>query len=119
MSKRIVHMHIRLTVAEKELLMQKAKDTKLTVASYLRNLALNYTVTSKVDREAGHQLTQARGDLGRLGGLFKMWLVENKDSKGNKIGAKSYSDIDKLVDELWEEEQKIMKAIEKVMEVVK
>ncbi len=112
-------MQIRLTPEERAILGTKAKDTKLTVASYLRNLALNYPVTSKVDREAVHQLTQARGDLGRLGGLFKMWLVENKDSNGNKIGAKSYSDINKLVDELWEEEQKIMKAIEKVMEVVK
>lgn len=83
-NKRIVHMHIRLTVSEKEILKQKAKNTRMTVASYLRNLALNYPITSKVDREVVHQLVQIRGDLGRLGGLFKMWLADNKEKKMGK-----------------------------------
>lgn len=47
---------------------------------YLRNIALNYPLASKVDLHAFLELQKSRGDLGRLGGLLKMWLSD-KDRK--------------------------------------
>ena len=40
------------------------------------------------------------GDIGRLGGLFKHWLVRNEDNKANFSNKRTYNDIDEIVDQI-------------------
>ncbi len=59
----------------------KATDAGLTVAEYLRNLGLGYQVPSVVDSRQVDSLLKINGDLGRLGGLIKLWLTNDKRTK--------------------------------------
>ena len=59
----------------------KAADAGLTVAEYLRNLGLGYQVPSIVDSRQVDSLLKINGDLGRLGGLVKLWLTNDKCTK--------------------------------------
>lgn len=74
---------IRLFQNEYEYIMQKAKGYGLTISRYLRDLAMNYPVICIVDQKAAIDMLKIAGDLGRLGGLFKNWLVGNEESKPN------------------------------------
>jgi len=59
----------------------KATDAGLTVAEYLRNLGLGYQVLSIVDSRQVDSLLKINGDLGRLGGLIKLWLTNDKRTR--------------------------------------
>ena len=56
----------------------KAQDAGLTVAEYLRNLGLGYSVPSVIDSRQVDSLLKINGDLGRLGGLIKLWLTNDE-----------------------------------------
>jgi len=59
----------------------KAADAGLTVAEYLRNLGLGYQVPSVIDNRKVDALLKINADLGRLGGLIKLWLTNDKRAK--------------------------------------
>ena len=59
----------------------KAQDAGLTVAEYLRNLGLGYQVPSVIDNRKVDALLKINADLGRLGGLIKLWLTNDKRTK--------------------------------------
>ncbi|MBS0300058.1 MAG: conjugal transfer transcriptional regulator TraJ [Proteobacteria bacterium] len=59
----------------------KATDAGLTVAEYLRNLGLGYQVPSVVDSRQVDALLKINADLGRLGGLIKLWLTNDERTK--------------------------------------
>ena len=52
-------------------------------SAYLRALGLDMPVKSTLDQEAILELAKINGDLGRLGGLLKMWLT-NQDRAINE-----------------------------------
>ncbi|EAL0612540.1 DNA transfer protein [Campylobacter jejuni] len=91
---------IRLSQNEYEYIMQKAKGHGLTISRYLRDLAMNYPVTCIIDQKVAHDVLNIAGDIGRLGGLFKHWLVRNEDNKVNFSNKRSYEDIDEIVDQI-------------------
>ena len=59
----------------------KAQDAGLSVAEYLRNLGLGYQVPSVIDNRQVDALLKINGDLGRLGGLIKLWLTNDERTK--------------------------------------
>jgi hypothetical protein len=59
----------------------KATDAGLTVAEYLRNLGLGYQVPSVIDNRKMDALLKINADLGRLGGLIKLWLTNDNRTK--------------------------------------
>lgn len=59
----------------------KAQDARLTTAEYLRNLGLGYQVPSVIDNRKVDALLKINADLGRLGGLIKLWLTNDKRTK--------------------------------------
>jgi hypothetical protein len=62
---------------EKRLIEQMAVETGLSASSYLRRLGLGYAPRRKVDLDQVQQLMKVNGDLGRLGGLLKLWLTDD------------------------------------------
>ncbi|WP_309370737.1 conjugal transfer transcriptional regulator TraJ [Nitrosomonas sp.] len=74
---------LRVPVLPKEEMMIKAKASEagLTIAEYLRNLGLGYTVPSVIDNRQVDALLKINADLGRLGGLIKLWLTNDKRTK--------------------------------------
>lgn len=63
---------------EKEAITQKAKAAGLSASAYLRNVGMGTPVTGVADQEAVLELVKINADLGRLGGLLKMWLTNDE-----------------------------------------
>lgn len=55
---------------------ETARATGLPVAVLIRRLALGYEPESLVDSRTMLELIRLRADLGRLGGVMKLWLVD-------------------------------------------
>ena len=74
---------LRVPVLPEEEIMIKTKATEagLTIAEYLRNLGLGYSVPSVIDNRQVDALLKINADLGRLGGLIKLWLTNDKRTK--------------------------------------
>ena len=69
-------LRVTVTPDEKRVIEAKAQDAGLSVASYLRAAALGRQVRSVLDHQAVGALVKVAGDQGRLGGLLKLWLVD-------------------------------------------
>ena len=65
-----------MTAAEKATIQARAREAGLSVASYLRAVALGRQVRSVLDHRAVGELVKVAGDQGRLGGLLKLWLID-------------------------------------------
>jgi hypothetical protein len=67
-----------VTADEKAIIATKAAAHSLSASSYLRTLGLALPIQSTVDQKAILDLVHINADLGRLGGLIKMWLASNE-----------------------------------------
>lgn len=63
---------------EKKLIEDNAKAVGLSASSYLRNIGMGMQVRGVLDQKAVVELSKVNGDLGRLGGLLKMWLSNDE-----------------------------------------
>ena len=68
-----------VTPDEKSAIRTKAGAHSLSTSSYLRRLGLALPVESTIDQRAILDLAKINADLGRFGGLIKMWLTTNAD----------------------------------------
>lgn len=55
-----------------------AATSNQSVSAYLLNVGLGYPVRSIVDNRRVEELMRINGDLGRLGGLLKLWLTNDE-----------------------------------------
>jgi hypothetical protein len=68
-----------VTPEEKAAIAAKADAHSLSASGYLRRLGLALPVESTIDQRAVLDLVKINADLGRFGGLIKMWLTINAD----------------------------------------
>ena len=109
------YINTRCTNKEYEEIKEKAANTGLSSSAYLRNLGLNYPIKSVVDQRALSELVKCKADLGRLGGLFKLWLESENGSWGN-LGDRRYEDISDLVDDLIAKESELLEIARQLLE---
>ncbi len=76
--KRCQHLRVPVLPEEKTAIEQQADATGLSVAAYLRNVGLAHEIHGILDYRCVQDLTRANGDLGRLGGLLKLWLTNDE-----------------------------------------
>ncbi len=62
---------------EKEHIEVQAKRAGMSAARYLREVGQGYKIKGVVDFEQVRELARINGDLGRLGGLLKLWLTDD------------------------------------------
>ncbi|QXE84894.1 conjugal transfer transcriptional regulator TraJ [Geomonas nitrogeniifigens] len=74
---RAQQLHVPVRPDEKAAIEKLAASTGLPVAAYLRNVGLGYQVHNILDRDCVEELARVNGDLGRLGGLLKLWLTDD------------------------------------------
>ena len=55
-----------------------AKAAGLSLSTYLMNVGLGYQIKGIVDNNEVEKLAKINGDLGRLGGLLKLWLTNDE-----------------------------------------
>jgi len=72
--------HLRVPVRDEEEMQIKkqAANCGISVSSYLRTLGMGYEPKSITDNEKVQELAKINGDLGRLGGLLKLWLSDDR-----------------------------------------
>jgi len=63
---------------EKGLIEENARAAGRSVSSYLRAVGTGYQLKSVLDHRAIEDLAKVNADLGRLGGLLKMWLANDE-----------------------------------------
>jgi hypothetical protein len=68
---------VRVTPDEKREIDEMARATGSSTSAYLRNVGLGYQVPGILDNKRVEELARINGDLGRLGGLLKLWLTDD------------------------------------------
>ena len=76
--KRARHLRVPVHPEEAEVIEAQAKAAGLSIAAYLRNVGMGYQPRATVDHEQIHEMLRINGDLGRLGGLLKLWLTDDR-----------------------------------------
>ncbi len=70
-------INVWVTPDEKESIATYARQSGHSASAYLRLLGLGYAPKSLVDHSEVERLAKINGDLGRLGGLLKLWLTDD------------------------------------------
>jgi hypothetical protein len=68
--------------SERQVIEQQARSTGLSMACYLRRVGMGYQVKGILDHQMVGELMRVNGDLGRLGGLLKLWLSGDQRAAG-------------------------------------
>ncbi len=63
---------------EKALIEAQAQACALSTSAYLRQVGMGMPVKCVIDQQAVIELAKVNGDLGRLGGLLKLWLTNDE-----------------------------------------
>ena len=66
---------------EEESIKSNAAKAGLATAVYLRRLGLGYEIRGVIDQQQVKELAKINADLGRLGGLLKLWLTNDERLK--------------------------------------
>ncbi len=99
---------VYVTDEDRAVIEARAEATRLSLSDYLRNVGLAYQPRSAFDHEAVRALAKVNGDLGRLGGLLKMWLA---DSPG--VGARE-GDVQRLLEQIRETAAEVREGMQRV-----
>ncbi|MEC5319649.1 conjugal transfer transcriptional regulator TraJ [Brenneria populi subsp. brevivirga] len=67
---------------EKLAIENNAKSTGLSTTTFLRKVGMGYEVKGIVDLDQVREMSKVNGDLGRLGGLLKLWLSNDPRTDG-------------------------------------
>ncbi len=70
-------VQFRATAEEVAAITAQARAVGLSVGAYLRAVGTGYQPRSVVDRDQVDAMLRVNGDLGRLGGLLKLWLSDD------------------------------------------
>ena len=75
-------IYVWVTPEEKAGINEMARSTGNSTSAFLRKVGLGYEVHSILDYSRAQDLVKVNADLGRLGGLLKLWLTNDKRLAG-------------------------------------
>lgn len=75
--KRRRHLRVPVFPEEAGTIEENAKRAGMSVARYLREVGQGYQIKGVLDYQHVRELVRINGDLGRLGGLLKLWLTDD------------------------------------------
>lgn len=77
-TRKLRHLRVPVLPDEESQIKRNAAAAGKTVAAYLRSVGLGYQVRGILDNRRVEELARINGDLGRLGGLLKLWLTNDE-----------------------------------------
>lgn len=103
--------HLRVPVLEIEegAIKQLAASAGLPVAAYLRNVGMGYQVRGILDNKRVEELARINGDLGRLGGLLKLWLTD--DPRTHQFGESTIHALLSKIEDTQYQMHEVMRAV--------
>lgn len=72
------HLRVPVLADEEQAIKNNAAKAGLTTAEYLRRLGIGHEIHGIIDQQHILTLSKINGDLGRLGGLLKLWLANDE-----------------------------------------
>lgn len=72
------HLRVPVLPEEEAAIKAQANAADLSIAEYLRRVALGHEVRSTIDQRHVGELAKINADQGRLGGLLKLWLTNDE-----------------------------------------
>ena len=87
---------VRVDADELETIRQNASASGLSTPEFLRRLGKAYVPASTWDQVHVRELCAAAGDLGRLGGLLKLWLLAKRQAGEQDLDSIPIKSIDAL-----------------------
>ncbi len=91
---------------EKQRIEAQAERAGMSSARYLREVGQGYQIKGVVDYEQVRELARINGDLGRLGGLLKLWLTD--DVRTTQFGQSTILAVLSKIEATQEEMGKVM-----------
>ncbi|CAE6823281.1 Protein TraJ [Paraburkholderia aspalathi] len=70
---------------ERQQVQAQADAAGLSLSAYLLRVGLGYEIHGILDHRRVHDLAKVNGDLGRLGGLLKLWLSNDDRVAGFSV----------------------------------
>ena len=103
------HLRVPVLPDEEAEIKRLAASVGLPVAAYLRNVGLGYQVPGILDNKRVEELARINGDLGRLGGLLKLWLTD--DVRTAKFGEATVRALLERIETTQDQMAGVMRAI--------
>lgn len=103
------HLRVPVRVGEEQEIKRRAHAAGLSVASYLRSTALDHRIPGMLDQQCVEQLARVNGDLGRLGGLLKLWLTD--DPRTAQFGEATILAVLSKIEDTQAQMQEIMRSV--------
>ena len=94
---------------ERQQIKTNARVAGLSVARYLREVGQGYRITGIMDYEKVRELARISGDLGRLGGLLKLWLTN--DERAAQFGHETIHALLSKIERTQDEMGQVMMAV--------
>lgn len=98
---------------EKQIIAANAQAAGMPVSAFLRAAGMGAELKSVVDLEQVAELAKINADLGRLGGLLKLWL--SKDSRF-VAGAPTRGDVTDLLEQIRLTQDELRQAARRVVD---
>lgn len=94
---------------EKKQIEAQAKAAGLSLSTFLLSVGLGYEVPGILDNQRVETLAKVNGDLGRLGGLLKLWL--SNDPRAANIDHGTVRALLKRIEATQDEMHRIMRGV--------
>ncbi len=79
-----------------------AKQCNLSLSAFAKAVALGHEIKSREDQQARRELLKINADQGRLGGLLKMWILDDD---------KHRTDVEALLEDLRRLQKEIVQKV--------
>lgn len=86
-----------------------AKAAGLSLSAYLLNVGMGYQVRGILDNKRVEELARINGDLGRLGGLLKLWLTD--DPRTAQFGEATIRALLSKIEDTQDKMHEVMRAV--------
>jgi hypothetical protein len=94
---------------ERDLIEANAKEAGMSLSAFLLVVGQGYKITGIVDFEQVREMARINGDLGRLGGLLKLWLTN--DARTAMFGESTIRALLHRIESAQNELSQIMKSV--------
>lgn len=102
-------LRVPVLPAEEAAIKKMAASAGLPVAAYLRNVGMGYQVRGILDNKRVEELARINGDLGRLGGLLKLWLTD--DPRTLRYGESTIRALLSKIEDTQDKMHEVMRAV--------
>lgn len=77
--KRVIKAYV--SDEEYEQICATAKQCSISVSAFAKSVCLGHEIKSRADQQARRELLRLNADQGRLGGLLKMWILDDDEHR--------------------------------------